>query len=70
MKDKIGEEVDTAMVTVDTAGKPIFCYECRSRNSFKVNPDYPLKDYQTEWVCKCGHKTWRPEAFKLNKEEK
>lgn len=40
---------------------PIFCYECRSRDSFKVNDDYPLKNYQTEWVCRiCGHKTWRP----------
>jgi hypothetical protein len=39
---------------------PIFCYECRSRYSFKVNLNYILKDYQTEWVCKvCGHKTWR-----------
>lgn len=40
--------------------KPIFCYECRTSNSWVRNPLWD-NNYEVEWVCRvCGHKTWRP----------
>lgn len=51
------------MIRTETNHHPIFCRECRSRNTFERNPDKDIKAesgqaYMLSWKCRiCGHTT-------------
>ena len=51
------------MKEIETNHHPIYCRECRNRNSFERNPDKDIKTesdraFMLSWKCRvCGHTT-------------